>query len=101
MEIKDMTYKDLIKNVTEPMNIELTQREEHILRVAFHVMLKDKVAKLRWDVLFENEKQRDDYDLTCSCGALYHFEDANEANSFAESYFYCPVCGRKWQKVLA
>lgn len=96
-----MTYKDLIKNVTEPMNIELTQREEHILRTAFHVMLKDKVAKLSWDILFTDASRRDDFDLACSCGALFHFEDENEVNSFIESYFYCPVCGRKWKKVLS
>lgn len=54
-------------------------------------------AELHWDIDFENEKQRDDYDLSCSCGSLYHFEDENEVNSFVESNFYCSVCGRKWR----
>lgn len=97
-----MTFAD-IRNKLESKYGKLSLRECSLLRKAFDIMLKDgtEEAELHWDIGFENEKQRDDYDLTCSCGALYHFEDANEANSFAESNFYCSACGRKWKKVLS
>ncbi len=97
-----MTFADLLDQI-EPDFGRINFRERLMLRKAFDIMLKDgtEEAELHWDIGFENEKQRDDYDLTCSCGALYHLEDANEANSFIESNFYCSVCGRKWKKVLS
>lgn len=94
-----MTFKDLVKTVTEDMHITLTNREEHLLRTAFHVMLKPKAktATLRFDICFADEKRRDDWDLTCSCGALFHCEDANEVDWFIKENHYCSVCGRKFK----
>ena len=94
-----MTFKELIMNVESPLNCKLTERETLILRRAFYVMLKDKKeeSKLTFDILFENEKQRNDWDLVCSCGALFHCEDENEANCFIEDNNYCSVCGRKFR----
>lgn len=93
-----MTFVDVVKEI-EPVYGRINSRERMILRRAFDVMLKDgrEEAELHRDISFENEKQRDDYDLTCSCGALCHFEDINEVNSFVDSNFYCSVCGRKWR----
>lgn len=96
-----MTFADII-NKLELEYGRINFRERLILRKTFDLILKDieKEAVLHWDIDFENEKQRDDYDLSCSCGALYHFEDENEVNSFIESNFYCSVCGRKWRLKL-
>lgn len=96
-----MTFADII-NKLELEYRRINFRERLILRKTFDLILKDieKEAVLHWDIDFENEKQRDDYDLSCSCGALYHFEDENEVNSFIESNFYCSVCGRKWRLKL-
>lgn len=93
-----MTFADVM-NKLEPEYGRINFRERLMLRKAFDIMLKDgtEEAVLQYDIDFENEKQRDDYDLSCSCGALYHFEDENEVNSFVESNFYCSVCGRKWR----
>ena len=96
-----MTFADII-NKLELEYGRINFRERLILRNTYDLILKDieKEAVLHWDIDFENEKQRDDYDLSCSCGALYHFEDENEVNSFIESNFYCSVCGRKWRLKL-
>ena len=93
-----MTFADVMKQL-EPEYGRINSREHLMLRKAFDIMLKDgtEEAVLHYDINFENEKQRDDYDLSCSCGVLYHFEDENEVDSFVESNFYCSVCGRKWR----
>lgn len=91
-----MTFKDLL-NKLELEYGRINFRERLMLRKAFDIMLKDieKEAELSWDIVFENEKQRDDYDLLCSCGALFHCEDENDANCFIQDNHYCCVCGRK------
>lgn len=93
-----MTFADVLDEL-EPECGRINFRECLMLRKAFDVMLKDgrEEAELHWDISFDDEKQRDDYDLSCSCGALYHCEDANEVNSFVDRNFYCSVCGRKWR----
>ena len=93
-----MTFTE-VKHKLESKYGRINFRENLMLREAFDIMLKDgtEEAELHWDIDFENEKQRDDYDLSCSCGTLYHFEDGNEVDSFVESNFYCSVCGRKWR----
>lgn len=96
-----MTFKDVIKQL-EPEYGRINFRECSMLRKAFNIMLKDRTeeAELHWHIVFEDNTQRDDYDLVCSCGALYHFEDENEVNSFVENNFYCSACGRKWKVKL-
>lgn len=93
-----MTFA-VVKHKLESKYGRINFRENLMLREAFDIMLKDgtEEAEIRFDIGFENEKQRDDFDLTCSCGALFHFEDENEVNSFVNSNFYCSVCGRKWR----
>ena len=93
-----MTFADILDKL-KPEFGRINFRERLMLRKAFDIMLKDgtEEAELHWNIDFENEKQRADYDLSCSCGTLYHFEDENEVNSFVESNFYCSVCGRKWR----
>lgn len=97
-----MNYFKFVSSVEEQEG-KLSIREKAILRTAFHIMLKDRTekAELHYHIVFEDDKQRDDYDLVCSCGALYHFEDENEVNSFIENNFYCSACGRKWKVNLS
>lgn len=91
-----MTFKDLLDKL-ETKYGKINFREILILRTAFDIIIKDceEESILSFDIYFENEKQRDDWDLTCSCGALFHCEDENEANCFIQDNHYCSVCGRK------
>lgn len=91
-----MTYKDLLDKL-EPEYGSINFRERLMLRKAFDIIRKDyeEESILSFDIYFEDEKQRDDWDLTCSCGALFHCEDENEANCFIQDNHYCSVCGRK------
>ena len=57
-------------------------------------------AELKWHIAFDNPCKRDDFDLTCSCGALYRFECPSDVDYFVKGNFYCSVCGRKWKKNL-
>ena len=93
-----MTFNDVLNKLESEFG-RINFRERLMLHKAFDIMLRDgtEEAELRWNISFDDEKQRDDYDLSCSCGALYHFEDANEVNNFIDSNFYCSVCGRKWR----
>ena len=91
-----MTFKDLSDKL-EPEYGRINFRERLMLRKAFDIIRKDyeEESILSFDIYFENEKQRDDWDLTCSCGALFHCEDENEVNCFIQDNHYCSVCGRK------
>lgn len=94
-----MTFADLLDKI-EPDFGRINFRERLMLRKAFDAFrASEEESILRFDIYFENEKQRDDWDLTCSCGALFHCEDNNEANSFIEDNHYCSVCGRKFRFV--
>lgn len=47
-----------------------------------------------WDILFEDENRRDDFDVKCSaCGALFSACDRQEAKNVME-WNYC-ICGAK------
>ena len=95
-----MTVAEVL-NALKPEYGRINFREHLILRKAFDLILKDREEGiLKWDIVFESEKQRDDYDLTCSCGALYHFEDEDQVNQFIKANYYCSVCGRKWRVKL-
>lgn len=91
-----MTFKDLLDKL-ETKYGKLNFREILMLRTSFDIIRKDyeEESILSFDIYFENEKQRDDWDLTCSCGALFHCEDENEVNCFIQCNRYCSVCGRK------
>ena len=92
-----MTFGDLLDEI-EPDFGRINFRERLILRKAFDLFrASEEESILSFDIAFSNEKQRDDWDLTCSCGALFHCEDENEVNSFIESNNYCSVCGRKFR----
>lgn len=93
-----MIFKDLLDKL-EPEYERISFRERLMLRKAFDIIRKDyeEESILSFDIYFENEKQRDDWDLTCSCGALFHCEDENEANCFIEENHYCSVCGRRFR----
>ena len=48
-----------------------------------------------WDIGFENENERDDFDVKCSaCGALVCAENHIEAEGIM-NWNYCPICGAK------
>ena len=93
-----MIFKDLLDKL-EPEYERISFRERLMLRKAFDIIRKDyeEESILSFDIYFENEKQRDDWDLTCSCGALFHCEDENEANCFIEENHYYSVCGRRFR----
>ena len=93
-----MTFKDLLDKIKTEYGI-TNLRECSMLRTAFDIIRKDHEEEsiLSFDIYFENEKQRDDWDLTCSCGALFHCEDENEVNCFIQANHYCSVCGRKFR----
>lgn len=95
-----MTFTDVV-NKLEPEYGRINFRERLMLRKAFDIMLKDgEEGILSWDIAFDDEKTRTDYDLSCSCGALYHFEDESQVNYFVENNHYCSACGRKWKVSL-
>ena len=91
-----MTFADILDKL-KPEYGRINFRERLMLRKAFDIMLKDGTEEgiLKWDIVFESEKHRNDYDLTCSCGALYHFEDEDQVNQFIKANYYCSVCGRE------
>lgn len=92
-----MTFTDLLDQI-EPDFGRINFRERLMLRKAFDAFrASEEESILSFDIGFENEKQRDDWDLTCSCGALFHCEDENEVNSFMETNIYCCSCGRKFR----
>lgn len=93
-----MTFADLLNKI-EPEYGRINFSERLMLRKAFDIIRNDyeEESILRFDINFENDKQRDDWDLTCSCGALFHCEDENEANCFIKENHYCPVCGRRFR----
>lgn len=92
-----MTFVDLLDQI-EPDFGRINFRERSMLRKAFDAFrASEEESILRFHFDFENEKQRDDWDLTCSCGALFHCEDENEVNSFIKTNNYCCSCGRKFR----
>lgn len=94
-----MTFAELRNELSKEYG-RINFRENLMLRKAFDLFrASEEESKLQFDINFENEKQRDDWDLTCSCGALFHCEDENEANCFIEDNNYCSVCGRKFRFV--
>lgn len=93
-----MIFKDLLDKL-EPEYHRINFRERFMLRKAFDLIRADyeEESILSFDIAFDNEQQRDDWDLTCSCGALFHCEDECSANAFIEDNHYCSVCGRKFR----
>lgn len=92
-----MTFGDLLDKI-EPDFGRINFRERLMLRKAFDLFrASEEESILSFDIAFSDEKRRDDWDLTCSCGALFHCEDANEVDSFIEANNYCSVCGRKFR----
>lgn len=53
----------------------------------------------RWvyEIEFEDESRRDDFDVTCTgCGALFRAETREDAEIvIMERWDYCPFCGTK------
>ena len=62
------------------------------------------ISKLKWghweySLLFENEEQRDDWDIQCSeCGALICCDGEEQAQQQKEMSKYCYNCGAEMNK---
>lgn len=98
MEIK-MTFADLLDRIETDFG-KTNCRERLMLRKAFDAFrASEEESMLCFDVDFEKEKQRDDWDLTCSCGALFHCENENEVKTFIETNLYCHSCGRRFRVI--
>lgn len=92
-----MTFADLLDRIEIDFG-RINSRERLMLRKAFDAFrASEKKSILSFNIDFENEKQRDDWDLTCSCGTLFHCEDEDEVNSFIKTNIYCCSCGRKFR----
>ena len=94
-----MTFGELRDKISEKYGT-LHFRDILMLRDAFDMVRSSEAeSELRPYCRFEDESQRDDWDLVCSCGAVYRCDDESEMAAFLEQNFYCGVCGKKFKFV--